>query len=70
MIRADAQGKRVAPRSGKGQPPSIEKKLLDDSPDAVLFVGPEWQIGYANRRAAELAQASTSDISGNSLWTT
>ena len=60
----------MAPRSGKGQPPSIEKKLLDDSPDAVLFVGPEWQIGYANRRAAELAQASTSDISGNSLWTT
>ena len=41
-------------------------KLLDDSPNAVVFVQPDWQVVYANRRAKELA--GSQDILGSTLW--
>jgi hypothetical protein len=48
---------------------SMEQKLLDDSPNAVVFVTPEWQIGYINRRAAEVAHSGAEHIAGSSFWT-
>lgn len=35
---------------------TIEQKLVFRSPNAVLFVSPEWRIVYANRLAVQIAQ--------------
>ncbi len=40
--------------------------LLDESPNVVIFVQPDWQITYANRRAKELA--GSRDILSLTLW--
>ncbi|HKO16547.1 MAG TPA: PAS domain S-box protein [Gemmatimonadaceae bacterium] len=42
--------------------------LLDASPDAIVVVGRDWRLSFANRAAARLAGAPREALRGRSLW--
>lgn len=47
---------------------TIEQKLVFRSPNAVLFVSPEWRIVYANRLASQIAHIREGRIEGADFW--
>ena len=47
---------------------TIEQKLVFRSPNAVLFVSPEWRIVYANRLAVQIAHVREGQIEGAAFW--
>jgi PAS domain S-box-containing protein len=61
MTPATTSPKRDAP---EGKSITIEQRLVLNSPNAVVFISPTWQVEYANRKALELAQKGWSEVTG------
>jgi PAS domain S-box-containing protein len=61
MTRAAASHKRNTPEDKNI---TIEQRLVLNSPNAIVFISPSWQVEYANRKALELVQKELSEVAG------